>query len=237
MRELKLIDRVQECKDIVSFYFKANDGGKLPKHKAGQFLPFKIQTEDVKFKDIIRTYSLSNFPSDSIYRISVKRIEGGLISQYLHDNLKIGDIIEAMEPSGLFVCNTPINKPIVLLSGGIGITPLLSILFVEAENRKNIHIVQAVQNSDLHPFREPIDYIAKTKNINNTVFYSEPLESDKIGEDYDYNGFVTKDFIVKNLPLDADFYFCGPPIFMRLLEENLLNIGVPAESINYESFS
>lgn len=237
MRELILVDRVQECSDVVSFYFQAKDGGKLPKHIAGQFLPFKIQTKDEKYKDVMRTYSLSNAPNDSIYRISVKKIEGGLISSYLHHNLQVGDTIEAMDPAGVFVCNTSVDKPLVLLSGGIGITPLLSMLFVEISKRNNIHIVQAVQNSELHPFKEDIAHVANFKGLSNTVFYSAPLECDKLGENYDYNGFVTKEFIKNNLPLDADFYFCGPPVFMKSLEEHLLDLGVSSDNIHYEFFS
>lgn len=90
-KELVLIDKTEVCPDIVSFYFKSKDGNKLIKHKAGQFLPFKIKTDDPKYKDVIRTYSLSMFPNEDTYRISVKKINGGLISTYLHENLNIGD--------------------------------------------------------------------------------------------------------------------------------------------------
>ena len=81
-KELVLVDKIEVCTDIISFYFKAKDGSKLIKHKAGQFLPFKIKTNDPKYKDVIRTYSLSMFPNEDIYRISVKKINGGLISTY-----------------------------------------------------------------------------------------------------------------------------------------------------------
>ena len=79
-RELVLTDKAEVCPGIISFYFKSKDGGKLAKHKAGQFLPFKIKTDDPKYKDVIRTYSLSMFPNDELYRISVKKVDGGLIS-------------------------------------------------------------------------------------------------------------------------------------------------------------
>lgn len=236
--ELVLIDKVEECDTIKSFYFKSKDGDKLQKHKSGQFIPLKIQTDDVKYKDVIRAYSLSNEPDDSIYRISVKKIEGGLISSYLHDNLKIGDVIEIRNPCGMFVVddNLPKDDPIVLISGGIGVTPLISMLYDESKKRDNIHFVQAVQHSKMHPFKSDIENICKQNNFKNIVFYSNPIETDKKGIDYDEEGFITQQWIENNIPLNANFYFCGPPIFMKSLEESLLNLNVPKEKIHYEYF-
>ena len=85
-KELTLVDKVVECKDVISFYFKDVNEDILPKHKAGQFLPIKLITDDLKYKDQIRTYSLSMCPNENMYRISVKRVPKGLISNYLHDN-------------------------------------------------------------------------------------------------------------------------------------------------------
>ena len=111
-RELVLVDKIKECDDIISFYFKDVEGKSLKKHNAGQFLPFQIQTEDPKYKGVMRTYSLSIVPNESMYRISVKKIDNGLMSSYLHDNLNIGDVIEAMEPTGIFtVKESSNNKP------------------------------------------------------------------------------------------------------------------------------
>lgn len=237
-RELILVDKVEVCPEIISFYFKSKDGGKLVKHKAGQFLPFKIKTNDPKYKDVIRTYSLSMFPNDELYRISVKKIDGGLISTYLHENLKVGDSIEAMVPTGLFtISNSSKNTPLVLISAGIGITPLLSMLYEESSARNNIHFIQAVQNSTIHPFKDDIASIAKVRGIKNTIFYSKPLENDKLGIDYDYSGYVSKDYLENNVDLNSDFYFCGPPPFMKALENSLLELGVPTTRIHYELFS
>ena len=113
---------------------------------------------------------------------------------------------------------------------------MLSILLANAKDR-NVYFVQAVQNSNIHPFGEDIDKICKENNLKNTVFYSNPLDTDKIGENYDVQGFVTKEWIKENLPLNGAFYFCGPPIFMESLEKNLLELGVSQDKINYEKFS
>lgn len=237
-RELVLVDKIRECEDIISFYFRDVENKNLKKHKAGQFLPFQIQTNDPKYKGVIRTYSLSMVPNESIYRISVKKIENGLISSYLHNNLNIGDKIEAMDPAGIFTIKEGSNnKPLVLISAGIGVTPLLSMLYEESKKRDNIYFIQAVQNSLIHPFKNDIDTICKYKNLSNIVFYSNPLDVDKEGLDYDFTGRIDKEWIKNNLPLDGDFYFCGPPAFMKALESNLLDLGVKEESINYELFS
>ena len=232
-RELVLVDKVKECNDIMSFYFKDKKNQKLTKHKPGQFLPFQIQTQNPKYKGVMRTYSLSMAPNESMYRISVKKLENGLISSYLHDNLEVGDVIEAMEPAGIFtVKEESKNRPLILISAGIGITPLLSMFYEESKNRDNIYFVQAVQNSSIHPFKNDIDNICKYKNLSNTVFYSNPLDTDKEGIDYDFTGYVNKEWIRNNLPLDGDFYFCGPSVFMKSLESNLLDLGVKKEFIN-----
>ena len=236
-RELVLVDKVKECNDIMSFYFKDKKNQKLTKHKPGQFLPFQIQTQNPKYKGVMRTYSLSMAPNESMYRISVKKLENGLISSYLHDNLEVGDVIEAMEPAGIFtVKEESKNRPLILISAGIGITPLLSMFYEESKNRDNIYFVQAVQNSLMHPFKNDIDNICKYKNLSNTVFYSNPLDTDKEGIDYDFTGYVNKEWIRNNLPLDGDFYFCGTSVFMKSLESNLLDLGVKKEFINYEFF-
>lgn len=237
-KELILVNKVIECQDITSFYFKSKDGSKLTKHTPGQFLPFKIKTDNLKYKEVLRTYSLSNFPNDTLYRISVKKINGGLISTYLHDNMKIGDSILAMEPAGVFTLNPrEASSQLVLISGGIGITPLLSMLYSESNKTNNIHFIQALQNSNIHPFKDDIDFIAKNKGIKNTVFYDSPLSTDVLGENYTVEGRINKEWIKNNIPLNSDFYFCGPPPFMKAIEASLLELGVSADKINYELFS
>ena len=239
-RELVLVDKINECQDIISFYFKAKDGGTLVPHQAGQFLPFKVQTDDEKYKDVLRTYSLSNYPNESNYRISVKKIPGGLMSTYLHEQLNIGDTIEAMVPTGLFTITPEVRQsscPLVLLSGGIGITPLISMLYDQTHTDREIYFIQAVQNSSQHPFKHDVETLAQKSTIHPTVFYSNPLESDQLGVDYDETGYISKEWLKENVPLDSEYYFCGPPPFMKALENSLLELGVSQTRIHYELFS
>ncbi|MGL5245097.1 MAG: FAD-binding oxidoreductase [Sarcina sp.] len=237
-KELVLVDRVNECEDIVSFYFKEKNGEKLIRHKAGQYLPFKIKTEDPKYKDVLRTYSLSMKPNEYIYRISVKKIKGGLISTYLHEKLKIGHLIEAMIPTGFFTLNKNIkDKPIVFIAGGIGITPLLSMLYECYDDiKREKYFIQAVQNSNMQPFENDLKIISEFNNLKNIVFYSNPLEKDIKGRDYDFTGRITKEWIENNLPLNGEFYFCGPPPFMKGLNTSLKELNVKKEYIHFEFF-
>ena len=161
-------------------------------------------------------------PNENMYRISVKRVPKGLISNYLHDNLNVGDNILASMPCGLFTINekSSINH-ITLLSGGIGITPLLSMMFDEV-NKRPITFVEAVQNSDNHPFRETIETLSKNNSIKKLTLYSAPSEKDIEENNFDAKGFVTKEWISENLDLNSSFYFCGPPIFMGSINDALL---------------
>lgn len=236
-KELILVDKVKECEDIISFYFKDKEGKKLVKHKAGQYLPMKIKTDDNRYNEEIRTYSLSMKPNEYIYRISVKKMRNGLISSYLHNELKIGDSIEAMVPTGLFVLeDNKKDKPVVLISAGIGITPLISMLYEGIEDFKNVSFIQAVQNSKIQPFNYDIRKIAEINELKNYVFYSSPLEVDIEGKDYDYTGFISKEWIEDNLDLNSEFYFCGPPPFMKNLNKSLIQLGVSRENIHFEFF-
>ncbi|SHK20801.1 nitric oxide dioxygenase [Hathewaya proteolytica DSM 3090] len=236
-KELVLTDKIRENKEVTSFYFKAVDGGKLQLHKPGQFLPIDVNSKDEKYKSAMRTYSLSMKPNEEIYRISVKKVEGGLISTYLTDEFKVGDVIKALPPTGKFVLNENSNKPLVLLSGGIGITPLLSMLYEAVNSKREIIFVQAVQNSSVQTFGDDIKNLQKYYgNLKSIVFYSKPLPEDIVHEDYDFEGYLTEQWIKDNLPWDGDFYFCGPPPFMSNIENALKAMAVKEENINFEFF-
>lgn len=237
-KEFIVVKKVKENQDITSFYFKAKDKSKLLKHKPGQFFTIKVDSEDEKYKDEIRTYSLSMMPNEDFYRISVKRVKGGLMSNYLHDYVEVGDIVYGMVPMGLFTIKKEYkNRPLVLVSGGIGITPLMSMLYEEAKDREKIFFVQAIQNSTVETFKDEINDINKVNNsVKNIVFYSNPLETDVLDKDYNFEGRVDYDWIKNNLPLDGDFYFCGPPPFMKAIYKTLKELGVEEEFINFEFF-
>lgn len=234
-KELILVDKINECDDIISFYFKDKEGKKLVKHIAGQYLPIKIKSTNEKYNNQIRTYTLSMKPNEHIYRISVKKVEGGLVSNYLHDELQVGDKLEAMVPTGQFIMEQN-EKPIVLISAGIGITPLISMLYDGIEDKKDITFIQAVQNYKIQPFNHDIKKMEEIIKLKNYIFYSNPLEGDVKGKDYDVEGFIGQEWIENNLDLNSEFYFCGPPIFMKILNKALIALGVNRENIHFEFF-
>jgi nitric oxide dioxygenase len=233
--KFKVEKKVKENDVVTSFYLKPVENIQIKKHKAGQFIAVKPKIEG-RDGDDVRQYSLSMEPGEDFYRISVKREEHGLVSRYLHDKLFEGDILEITEPLGEFTLKDS-NKPLVLMSGGIGITPVMSMLYEAANIGRDIIFVQAILNSSAHTFKLEIKKIMENNdNIKAAVFYSEPLEGDKLGQDYDYLGFVSEEWIKENLPKDGEFYFCGPYGFMKHIYINLTHMGVDKSAINYEMF-
>lgn len=235
MNKVKIYNKVKENDVVTSFYIKSEDGQKLKKNEAGQFIAIKPIKEGDN-KNAIRQYSLSMKPGEEFYRISIKREEHGLVSRYMHDNIQIGDTVEISDPLGKFILKDS-NKPLVLLSGGIGVTPMMSMLYKAVEEKRDVIFVQAVLNSTAHTFKDEIKNIKKEhQNVKTAIFYQNPLESDEKGKDYDFEGVVTKEWIEENLPMDGDFYFCGPLGFMKHVYDTLRGMNVSEDAINYEMF-
>ncbi|MCR6513530.1 MAG: FAD-binding oxidoreductase [Clostridium chrysemydis] len=231
-----MLNKVKENDFVTSFYLKRNDNKKLKEHKAGQFVSIDA-IKDGANKGAIRQYSLSMKPGSDNYRISVKREDKGIVSSYLHDNINKGDIVKLTNPLGEFLLKENSNRPVVFLSGGIGVTPVLSMLYKAAEEGRDILFVQAVLNSKAHTFKEELRILKeKHKNIKSAVFYQSPLESDKILEDYDHLGIVSKEWLLNNMPKNGEFYFCGPLGFMKHINDTLKEIGISKEDRNYEMF-
>ncbi|MBM7834641.1 FAD-binding oxidoreductase [Clostridium sardiniense] len=235
MNKVKIYNKVKENDVVTSFYIKSEDGKELKKNEAGQFIAIK-PIKDGENKSAIRQYSLSMKPGEDFYRISIKREEHGLISRYMHDNVQIGDTVEISDPLGSFILKES-NKPLVLLSGGIGVTPMMSMLYKAVEEKRDVIFVQAVLNSTAHTFKGEINSIKNgNTNVKTAIFYQNPLESDKKGKDYDFEGVATKEWIEENLPKDGDFYFCGPLGFMKHVYDTLRGMDVSEDAINYEMF-
>lgn len=234
-KSFKVEKKVSENNIITSFYLRPAEKIQFRKHKAGQFISVKPKIEGRDGTDV-RQYSLSMKPGEDFYRISVKREPQGLVSRYLHDNVLEGDILEVTEPLGEFVLKDS-KKPLVLMSGGIGITPVMSMLYKAFNSGRDIIFVQAVLNSSAHTFKSELKALVEgDSNIKTAVFYAEPLEHDRLGKDYDHLGFVSKEWIEKNLPRDGEFYFCGPLGFMKHLYTSLISLGIDKSAINYEVF-
>lgn len=234
-KQFKVEKKVKENDVVTSFYLKPANNTELKVHNAGQFISIKpIKTGENS--DEMRQYSLSMKPGSEFYRISVKREDKGLISNYMHNEVNEGDIVSITDPVGIFTLKDS-DRPLVLISGGIGVTPVMSMLYKGVESNRQIIFAQAVINSNVHTFKEEVNNLSlEHENLKTTIFYSNPLEEDKLGIDYDYEGHITKEWIIGDLPRNGDFYFCGPLGFMKHIFDCLTEMGISKEYIHYEAF-
>ncbi|CAL2079673.1 Flavohemoprotein [Tenacibaculum sp. 190524A02b] len=234
-KEYIVIKKEVENTVVTSFYLKRKDGLPVPSFKAGQYIALTVEIPDSTHRHT-RNYSLSDITGKDYLRISVKKEEGnpdGIVSNFLHNYIEVGDVLELGMPSGEFVLNKS-EKPLVLIGAGIGITPLMS-MYKETQLKSNRQIIfiQCALNSETHSFRKEI----VNEKSTTAVVYSNPLGKDKLGVDYDYEGFLNLEILQNlNITKNADFYFCGPTPFMKHMLSILSKLEVATENIHYEFF-
>ncbi len=245
-REFVVARKVAESDIVTSFYLKPADDGPLPPFKPGQYITVFLEHPTTPTSP--RNYSLSDSADQSHYRISVKREErltggapDGLISNLLHDAVEEGHQIQLGPPCGEFTIEPDeVTKPVVLIAGGIGVTPLLSMAksIIAANPNASVHFLQAARNSSVHAFAEEISALAQTgANFHIKTIYDAPLAGDVEDGRCDEAGFVTTDLLREWTPFaEADYYFCGPKPFMQGVHASLQELGVPADRISYEFF-
>lgn len=233
-KEVKLVEKEEEGKGIFSYYLKGMNDEILPEYTAGQHIAIRIKRADGKYTPP-RQYTLSiNYRAD-FYRISVKREENGYVSKVLADEVHIGDTVEITSPLGKFTLKDN-NKKIVLLSGGIGITPMLAMAYEAANTSKNIQFIYSTQNPKTHSFKEEVEQLAdENSNMKSIVFYSDIEERTRTDIDY-IKGRINKQWMEENLDKDSEFYFCGPAGFMEAIKNILLEMGIKEENIHFEFF-
>lgn len=253
LREFRVARREFEdgAQTVCSFYLEPLDGLPLPDFQAGQFLTVSLQIEDLKkqTKIVTRCYSLSDKPNTKNYRISIKRALSpanlpdtlpGIMSNYFHDNIHVGNIIGIRAPSGQFHIDSQSIAPAVLIAGGIGITPLLSMLLWCSEHQPSrvIHFYYGVRNSREQAFKALLENLARQHaNLHLNVVYSCPLEGDELGSDHHHLGYVDIELLRRTLPYgEQQFYVCGPAPMMESLVPGLFEWGVSRQNIHYEAF-
>jgi nitric oxide dioxygenase len=246
-RKFRVEQRVVECEHVTSFYLKPSDGKALRDFKPGQYITVNLPHPTTPTSP--RNYSLSDRPGLPHYRISVKRevapalgAPSGLISNLLHDQVQPGDELSIGPPCGEFTLDlsAAVGKPIVLLAGGIGVTPLLSMLKVLAHEATAtpVYIVHASQNSRLHAMAKEVREAANQRPGIQTHFrYDAPLADDLSTGRCDSIGLVDLEFLQSVLPVnDAQFYFCGPRPFMSGIYRALKDWQVDDSLIHFEFF-
>jgi hypothetical protein len=239
-------------RSICSFYLVPVDGKPLPAFRPGQFLIFRLSVEGSvthQPKTVVRCYSISDAPRPDYYRISIKRIPApadqsdappGLSSSFFHDHIQENNRLLVKAPSGHFHLIEDEPLPIVLIGGGIGITPMLSILntVLEGEINREIWLYYGVGNGDEHIMKEHLQTLARTHdNFHLHVCYSNPNANDLEGVDYQHNGRASIPLLRTTLKLMRyQFYVCGPKPMMESLVPGLEDWGVDSDDIHYESF-
>jgi ferredoxin-NADP reductase len=244
-RNFVVVRKVKESEEITSFYLKPKDGGDMPNFQPGQFLTIKLEIPGHS-KPVIRTYSLSDHAEPcEYYRLSIKRepapkgldVPPGLASNFMHDQIQEGAVIPAKPPSGQFVLDVQQSIPVVLISNGVGITPMISM--AKACSRlhpdRPIWFLHGARDGQYHAFRDEILEIAQQNvNLNIHFAYSRPRPEDEGA--YHSSGYVDVALVRSLVEKDAEFFLCGSPPFLRSLMEGLKDWGVPESRVFFESF-
>lgn len=238
-RRFLVAERIRESSTITSFVLQPEDGGPVMRHKPGQYLTFRLFAEGKP--EMKRNYSISCGPNSESYRISVKREatgQGG--SRFLHDQVRVGDVLEATPPAGDFFLSERPERPVILLSGGVGLTPMVSMAEAIARDHPQLdaHYVHGTICSETHAMDKHVRALADVNpRIRVTTFYSNALEDDCIGKTHDAEGMISVDWLRANTPLhEADVFLCGPKPFLRAFVSGLALAGVPSSRIHYEFF-
>jgi ferredoxin-NADP reductase/MOSC domain-containing protein YiiM/ferredoxin len=237
-RPMRVSRLERETANVVSLYLEQPDGASLPGGLPGQFVVLRLRTTP-DGPILLRNYSMSGMPGTGNYRVSVKREVNGAVSSYLHDHAHVGDILEVSAPRGGFTLRSG-NVPVVLLSAGIGATPVLAMLhsMSAAASGREVWWIYGARNRAEHPFAEESRGLLQTLvNSRSHIVYSKPDSEDELGVDYDSVGHVDTPLLERiGVARDADFYLCGPPLFLKQLAAGLKIWGADSTRIHAEVF-
>lgn len=237
-KDFVVFKKVKESTVITSFYLKCKDGHLIPSFRPGQYIALTVNIPNTTHQHT-RNYSLSDCNCKDYLRISVKRETGspdGVVSNYLHDFVEEGAVLSIGMPSGEFVLREE-EKPVVLIAGGVGITPLMSMYkHLTRKTNREVIIIQCASNSAVRAFQDEIEE-GKLKGAQSILLYDNPLGTDVLGSNYDYRGYLDLTILasISNLKESA-IYFCGPKLFMANTLSLLHTLGVDSENVHYEFF-
>jgi nitric oxide dioxygenase len=231
-RKFVLARRVDESEEITSFYLAPEDGNAILAHAPGQYIGLRVVIDGAEMR---RQYSLSNCHHPHHYRISVKREAGGKVSNFLHDQLQVGHTIELYPPAGDFILRDS-RKPLVLISGGVGLTPLLAMLEAALPSGRPVLFIHAARHGGVHAFRQHIDALAQQHpQLQRFFCYEQQRAQDPAAHAY---GWLDRERLADWLPqsTDLDAYFVGPKAFMQAIRQHLHALGIPPAQSHYEFF-
>jgi len=244
-REFAVRRKVRESDVITSFYLVPRDGGELAAYEPGQYVSVRMDIPG-EANTHIRQYSLSDSPGQDYYRISVKREEAladrpaGIVSNYLHDRVGEGDVVRLSAPAGDFTLDLEDRRPVVLISGGVGLTPMVSMLrtLAETDPERPATFLHAARNGDVHALKAQVEELASVHpQVTVRWCYENPTERDRAEGAFHKEGRIDLAWLKEVVPnADSVFYFCGPVPFMKGVYRALKEWGVPDEDARYEFF-
>jgi uncharacterized protein len=247
-RKFRVAAIVDEAQDVKSFYFTPEDGQPLALFAPGQYLTFRLPIAGDS-APLVRCYSLSDRPREDYFRVTVKRVPApaaqpgalpGRGSNYFHDHVHVGDVLDVRAPAGTFLIDPASTEPIVLLGAGIGVTPLLSMLeaIVRTGQKREVHVLFGFRNGGEHPFKDRLAAIcADNPQIRLHLSYSSPTHTDVEYRDYNHRGRIELQRVREVLPSNNfRFYLCGPGALMESLVPALWDWGVPESHVHFEAF-
>jgi ferredoxin-NADP reductase/MOSC domain-containing protein YiiM/ferredoxin len=237
-RQMRVAGVRKESDSVTSFVLVPIDGQPLPIAQPGQFVVFRLRVDADK-PPVIRSYSLSDLPGADHYRISVKSESNGMGSSFLCTRVREGDLLDVSAPRGSFTLR-PGDNPVVLLSAGVGATPVMSMLHELAAERSQRQVwwIYGARNRANHPFAEESRSLVKQLPRGRSYFlYSRPAATDEVGVNFDIRGHIEVALLKKlGVPRSADYYLCGPTSFLQNTREGLLGWGVLARNLHMETF-
>jgi ferredoxin-NADP reductase/MOSC domain-containing protein YiiM/ferredoxin len=237
-RRLTVTAIERECDSVISIRLEDPDGASLPAARPGQYLTLRIEPGDGQ-RSLLRNYSLSGPPDAGYYRIAVKREPDGAASGYLHTRLAVGDQLEVAAPRGTFILERT-HAPVLLISAGIGVTPVLAMLQALAKEQSDRQIwwLHGARSASENAFAaEARTVLASLPNARTRVCFSRPGPNDREGHDFDSGGRLTPSVLAElDPPRDAEAYLCGPAQFMDEISAGLASMGIDASHIHTEPF-
>ncbi len=247
IRKFTVTEKIAECADTFSFHLQPHDRKALPSFRPGQYLTFQLLPPGAS-KPLIRCYSLSDCARQTHYRVTIKRClppsgtdhPAGVSSSFFYESVKVGDILDVKAPSGHFYLDLEKPRPVVLISGGVGVTPMIAMAnaLTEAGSSREIWFFFGARNSQEHMFKSAMaDLAARHPNVRMHVCYSKPRATDATPRDYQHEGRVTVELFKKLLPSNNyEYFLCGPGPFMETITEDLRAWGVPDAWVHFEAF-
>jgi ferredoxin-NADP reductase/MOSC domain-containing protein YiiM len=238
-RPLRVTAIDQESADVLSLTMQSPNSQPLPTAMPGQYVVVRLQLA-AGGPPLFRSYSLSGPLSTERYRISVKIEPNGAAGTYLREHVRVGDALDVSSPRGSFILHSG-ERPVMLLSAGIGATPVLAMLYAleAARSARQVMWLHAARDREHHPFADEVRRLMHALTHGRSyVCYSRPGSSDKMGKDFDAPGHLSRSvFDEAGVPRDADVYLCGPNRFMADMKEELTTLGVAPERIHVEIFN